>query len=60
MKFNERIVNIIEDHALVVDFLSELAWSIRNGDAPPRHIPSLSDSATMDALGVVCEAILHR
>lgn len=49
---NDRLIEIVEDYALLEDFL----LSLSSGEVPSR-IPSLHNTLLMDALGVVCERL---
>ena len=54
----EHLIRIVEDHALIEEFLTHLAWCLKNGKQIPSHIPALNDSMTMDALSTICEELV--
>jgi hypothetical protein len=56
----EKLINIIEDHALIEEFLLEVRSSIKLGKPLPELVPSLNDTLMMDALGDICEALAAK
>lgn len=54
---NDGLRRVVEDHALVVDFLIHASRCIQEGLPMPTHIPSLHDGLVMDALGNVVGAV---
>ena len=58
----DRIVDIVEDHAIMCGFLEELSCYIKNkenGGEPPRpFMPHLNDTAIMDVLSTVAEKVV--
>lgn len=55
MKVNDRIVNIIEDHARVCDVLSTISYALEEGSAMPNYLPCLNDAVVTDQLSKICE-----
>lgn len=52
MKVNDRIINIIEDHACITQFLDQLSCAIENDDTEmPNFVPVLHDTLVTDQLG---------
>ena len=58
----DRIVEIVEDHASMCDFLEELSCYIKakeNGYEPPRpFMPHMNDIKLMDVLSTVAEKVV--
>lgn len=58
----DRIVDIVEDHAIMCGFLEELSCYIKskeNGGEPPRpFMPHMNDIKLMDTLSTVAEKVL--
>lgn len=55
---DEHVIRIIEDHALVEEFLIHLAWCLKNGKHIPERVPTLNDGMVMDALGDICQRLI--
>lgn len=59
----DRIVDIVQDHAIICGFLEELSCYIKskgNGGEPPRpFLPHLNDTAMMDVLSTVAEKVVE-
>lgn len=61
MNVDDRILNIIEDHALVTQFLGQLYCALKDERvAFPNFVPFLNDSIVTDYLGVIAEALRGR
>ncbi len=58
----DRIVDIVEDHAIMCGFLEELSCYIKakeNGGEPPRpFMPHMNDIKLMDTLSTVAEKVV--
>ena len=54
---NNKLTAIIEDHALIEDFIHHMSDNIIEKKPMPDRIPSLNDSFLMDALSTICEHI---
>lgn len=58
----DRIVDIVEDHAIMCGFLEELSCYIKskeNGGEPPRpFLPHMNDIKLMDVLSTVAEKVV--
>lgn len=54
---NNELRHIVEDHALIEDFIVHVSANIQEGKPMPEHIPSLHNALMMDALGNICECI---
>jgi len=57
MKVDDRLLNIIQDHARVCDTLDAICCSIENGTAMPNFIPVCCDTLLTDQLSKIVEAI---
>ncbi|MBR1449542.1 MAG: hypothetical protein IJ588_12455 [Prevotella sp.] len=57
MKADNRLIDIIEDHALIVDFIDHVACGIENGSAMPEFVPVLNDGVVTDNLSKIAETI---
>lgn len=55
---DESVLHIIEDHALVEDFIFRLSRRLQEGKPVPEDIPCIHSSLMMDALGNICEYIM--
>lgn len=57
MKADNRIINIIEDHALIRHTLDSIYCAL-TGDAPmPNTIPVLNDTVVTDQLSMIAEKL---
>lgn len=56
-RVSERMINIIEDHAMIVHAIDSIACAIKNGTAMPNFIPVLNDTVVTDHLSKICECI---
>ena len=54
---SERIIDIVEDHALICSFLDQVSCSIENGVDMPNFVPVLNDSLVSDQLGRIAEEL---
>jgi hypothetical protein len=54
---DERLLEVIEDHALVTDLIIEIGRCLGKGIDVPCRVPSLHDGLVMDALGNILEAL---
>lgn len=59
MKVNDRIVNIIEDHACITQFLDGICCAIENGTDMPNFVPVCNDTIVTDQLGKIAETITN-
>ena len=58
MELNDRMIDIIEDHAQIVQFLDNLCCAVENPDlCAPRFIPMLNDQLVTDRLTKITEYI---
>lgn len=57
MKADEKILNIIEDHANIVHAIDSICCSIENGTEMPNYIPVLNDLMITDQLSLINETI---
>ena len=57
MENNMRLIDIVEDHAMIVHTIDSIACSIENGTEMPNFIPVLNDTLVTDQLGKICETI---
>lgn len=57
MKNSDRVVDIIEDHACVIQTLGQIYEAIESGSPMPNYIPVLNDVAVSDCLSKICETI---
>ena len=54
---DERLIEIIEDRALMEEFIVRLSWCIKNDKPIPDYIPCLSNDLVIDSLGIICEKL---
>ena len=57
MKASDRIVNIIEDHALICHFLDSVVCALENGTELPNFVPVLNDTLITDHLSTITERL---
>lgn len=57
MSADRDVISIIEDYALLEDFLLHVSRCVKSGAPVTDHIPSLSNSVLMDAVGNICEGL---
>lgn len=57
MESNDRLMNIIEDHAMIVHTLDSISTALENGTAMPNFIPVLNDTVVTDQLSRICEKL---
>lgn len=57
MENNERMLNIIEDHALICSFLVQLVYAIENDADVPNFVPVPNDTLLADRLGTIAGEI---
>ena len=57
MKKNERLLNIIEDHAMMTHALDSIATAIENGTDMPNFVPVMNDTMKTDQFSLICETI---
>lgn len=55
MKASDRLINIIEDHANITQFLDQVCCALENGTEMPNFVPVLHDTLVTDQLGVIAE-----
>lgn len=56
---SDRVVNIIEDHANITQFIDQMATAIDNGTDMPNFVPILHDTLMTDLLCKVSETITN-
>lgn len=59
MENSERLINIIEDHANICQFLDGVHTAIINGTEMPNYVPVLNDTLLTDQLGIIAETITN-
>ena len=57
MKNSDRLINIIEDHALMVHAIDSIYCALENGTPMPNFIPVLNDTLITDQLSRIAEAL---
>lgn len=57
MKTDSDMLEIVEDHVRIVDFIDHIVCAIENGTAMPNFVPVLHDLLVTDQLGRIAEAI---
>jgi hypothetical protein len=57
MRVSNRILDIIEDHTLVDDFLLQVSNNLNSGKPMPSNIPQLHDGLTSDVLSNIVQHI---
>ena len=61
MMNNDRIIDMIEDFALVKDFLNNLVCAVKHDDVDvPNFIPELNDGAVGEQLECLAKAVSER
>lgn len=60
MEATDRLLNIIEDHESVTQFLGNLAVSLSDGYSLPNFVPVLHDSLLTDYLSKICEKLRQQ
>ena len=54
---NNRTIEIIEDNALIGDFLNQMLLCLKKGKKMPSRIPVLNDLSKTDTLSEICEIV---
>ena len=57
MDADGKIIEIIEDHALLCAILCSIAHSLKTGAPLPNHLPCLNDGVMTDILSSICERL---
>lgn len=58
MKASDRLLNIIEDHANITQFIDQVCCALENGDRQmPNFVPVLHDTLVTDQLGLIAEKL---
>ena len=57
MKPSERLLNTIEDHALMVHTIDSICCALENGTPMPNFIPVMNDAVVTDQLSKIAEAL---
>jgi len=61
MKVSDRILNIIEDHACITQFLDQVCCALENGDTDmPNFVPVLHDTLVTDQLSIIARNLTER
>ena len=60
MKNSDRLINIIEDHAMIVHMIDSMCCALENGTPMPNFIPVLNDTIVTDQLGKIAEALSSK
>ncbi len=58
MEATDRLLDIIEDHESITQFLGNLAVSLSDGGKMPNFVPVLHDSLLTDYLSKICEKLM--
>jgi len=59
MERSDRLIDIIEDHASVCQFIDCVNAAISNGTDMPNFVPVLHDTLLTDQLGFIAETITN-
>ena len=54
---SDELMSLIQDYALIEDFLLNVSHCIVAGSDMPDHIPMLNNGLLTDTLGVICEKL---
>lgn len=61
MTVSDRVLNIIEDHANVTQFLDQLCCAMENPAAGmPNFVPVLHEAMVTDQLCMICEKLKEK
>lgn len=59
MKASDRLINIIEDHACITQFIDAVCCALENGTDMPNFVPVCNDTVLTDQLGKIAETITN-
>lgn len=56
MKNHDKLIEIVEDHALLTHAIDSICCALENDTEMPNFIPVLHDAMVTDQLGRICES----
>lgn len=61
MKASDRMIDIVEDHACITQFLDQVCCALENdGMEMPNFVPVLHDTVVTDQLGIIAGRLKER